>query len=240
MLNAQSLENMKFMTEEYPPYNFTKDGKPTGIAVELLVEIFKKIGLKKSHSDIEVTKWARGVKSINEKPGTCLFATNLTKERKDILGWKFVYPIPQVSEESDNHLIARKGKGIKFNSEDDIKKYGKKIGVVRGDVGASFLTEVGISQGLIDAAADPDLMVKKMEKGRYDVISYGHTTAKTVMKKNGMDPDQFEIVYTFPNNPLGYAFHKGTDPGVLEKFQKALDELNSDGTSEKIRQKFLK
>ena len=33
---------------------------------------------------------------------------------------------------------------------------------------------------------------------------------------------------------MGYAFHKSTDPRVLEPLRKALDELRADGTVDRI------
>ncbi|MBA4367458.1 MAG: ABC transporter substrate-binding protein [Desulfobacterium sp.] len=237
---AESLENITWITEEYPPYNFVENGVTKGIAVDLLVAVWKKVGVNKNAGDIKVWPWNRGVNYINTKPDTCLFSTTITNERKNVLGWKFAFPIPQVSHESSNHLIAPKNKGIKFNSLDEVKKYGKKFGVVRGDVGSSLLFEAGINQDLLDEAAGPNELVKKFDKGRFDVASYGFTTIVTKMKEEGVDPEKYEVVFTFPPAYMGYAFHKDTDPALLEKIQKALNELHADGTAEKIRQQYLK
>jgi polar amino acid transport system substrate-binding protein len=226
---AQTLEDINWYTEEYPPYNFKKDGKTQGIAVDLLSEVWKKVGLNKTTKDMKIVPWARGVKMIKTKPGTCLFATTLTRERKDVLGWKFVYPIPLVNEEPENHVIAKKGKHISFDSIEDLKKYKGKFGVIRGDVGEGLLVGAGVKS-----------LVKKLDKGRYDIISYSFTTASTKMKEIGIDPSKFEIIFSFPPKPMGYAFYHSTDPAILKKLQTALDELHSDGTAERIRLKYSK
>ena len=237
---AQTLEDIKWFTEEYPPYNFVENGTPKGIAVDLLLAVWKKVGLNKTAKDIKVVPWARGVKMIKTKPGTCLFATTLTSERKDVLGWKFVYPIPLVNEEPENHVVARKSKKISFDSIEDLKKYKGKYGVVRGDVGEGLLVGAGVNPAKLDKTANPVSLVKKLEKGRYDLISYSYTTASTKMKEVGIDPSEFEIVFAFPPKPMGFAFYHSTDPAILKKLQEALDSLHSDGTAERIRLKYAK
>jgi len=238
---AQTLEDLKWFTEEYPPYNFVENGgKKKGIAVDLLLEIWKKLGLKKTEKDIKFVPWARGVKMVKTKPGTCLFAATLTSERKDILGWKFVFPIPLINDEPENHVIARKSKNISINSIEDLKNFKGKYGVVRGDVGEGLLIGAGVNSAKLDKAANPVSLVKKLDKGRYDLISYSFSTASTKMKDVGIDPGKFEVVFAFPPKPMGYAFYHSTDPAILKKIQAALDSLHSDGTAERIRLKYFK
>jgi polar amino acid transport system substrate-binding protein len=202
--------------------------------------MWKKVGLNKTTKDIKVVPWARGVKMIKTKPGTCLFGTTLTSERKDVLGWKFVYPIPLIDDEAENHIIARKSKKVTFNSVEDLKQYKGKFGVVRGDVGEGLLVGAGVNAAKLDKAANPISLVKKLDKGRYDLVSYSFTTASTKMKESGIDPSKFEIVFAFPPKPMGYAFYHNTDPALLKKLQEALDALHSDGTAEAIRLKYFK
>ena len=40
---AQSVKNIKFMTENYPPFNFNNNTKLQGISVDLLINIMKNI-----------------------------------------------------------------------------------------------------------------------------------------------------------------------------------------------------
>ena len=235
---AQTLEDVKWYTEEYPPYNYVENGVTKGISVDLLLAVWKKAGLNKTLMDIQVVPWARGVRIIKSIPGTCLFSTTLTAERKEILGWKYVYPIPRVTEDSINHIVAKKSKKIKFNSIDDIKKYSGNFGVIRDDIGASLLVEAGVNADKLDKTVTPESLIMKLHKGRHDVISYGFPTTVAILKKMGIDPTYYEIVYSFPMRPTGYAFHHNTDPAIIKKLQKALDDLYLDGTAEKILHKY--
>jgi len=237
---AQTLEDIKWYTEDYPPYNYKENGNVKGIAVDLLLALWKKAGLNKNAKDIKIVPWARGVKMIKTKPGTCLFSTTLTSERKDVLGWKFVYPIPLENEDPENHLIAKKSMKIIFGSSEDLLKYDGKYGVIRGDIGEGFLVEAGVNSANFDKAANSISLIKKLDIGRYDIISFSFSTAVTKMKEVGIDPSKYEIIYSFPPKPMGFAFYHNTDAAILKKLQDALDALHSDGTAEAIRQKYLK
>ncbi len=238
---AGSFEDINWITEDYPPYNYKEGEVKKGIAVDLLFEIFKKIGLNKGPDAIQIMPWNRGVQLVSTHADTCLFAATLTAERREKLGWKFALPIPLITVfGSGNHLIAKKISKIVFTSRQDIAKYDKRIGVVRNDVGEGLLTGSNFPQDYIDYASNPTSLVKKLLRGRVDVISYGCGTAFAKMKESGIDPNDYEVVFTFPPTQMGYAFHKDTDPALLAKFQTALDELTADGTAKTIRAKYIK
>ena len=51
-LFAQSVDDLEFITEEYAPLNFIKDGKIQGISVDVMVEMLKVTGSKKTRKNI--------------------------------------------------------------------------------------------------------------------------------------------------------------------------------------------
>ncbi len=237
-LFAQSLNDIVWITEDYPPYNFEENGTKKGIGVDLLLELFKRSGLKKGQNDIKIVPWARGIKSLEKDVNACLFSTTLTPHRKNNLGYQFVSPIPQPSMESSNHIIAPKASGIKINTADELKNY--RVGVVRGDVGQGLAEEAGVQAEKIDMCNNGDVLLKKIKKKRFDVASYGFDTFLTKIKEAGGNPDDYEIVFSFPAMHMGYAFNKDCDPAILKKLQITLDEIIKDGTAEKIKNKYKK
>ena len=88
-----AIEEMGWMTEQYPPFNYVddEDGKLNGITVDVLMAMFKKVGVTLDPTDIEVLPWARGYKRVLEKPGSVLFSTTYTVER--LQNFRFVGPI---------------------------------------------------------------------------------------------------------------------------------------------------
>lgn len=237
VVSAQTLNDVTWITEEYPPYNYTENGQLKGVAVDVLLEVWKRVGVQKTTKDIAVYPWARGLSLMEGNQGTCLFATTITPRRKNVLTYQFVSPIPLDQREIGNHIIALKSKHITITSPEDLKKY--RIGVVRGDVGQDFAIEANVPEDHIDACVNGSQLVKKMEKHRFDVASYGFTTMMEILKENDMDPEDYEIVYHFPPVPMGYAFNKDTDPALVNELQKALDAVYADGTADMIMKKYM-
>jgi len=51
----KQIEALDWMTEEYPPFNYVdKDGKLQGITVDILIEVFKKVGVQLTREDLKV------------------------------------------------------------------------------------------------------------------------------------------------------------------------------------------
>ncbi|SLM32474.1 Extracellular solute-binding protein family 3 [Desulfamplus magnetovallimortis] len=228
---AQSLEDITWVTEDYPPFNYSENGAAAGISVDVLLEIWKRAGLNKTVADIKIWPWSRGYEMTKKKVGLCLFSMTITDSRKEF--FKFVGPIPAGS---GNTIIAKKSKELKLNSIDDLKKL--KIGIILKDVGEQLLVDAGIDKNTLDQCVDPACLLKKLDAGRVDAISYGYETAVYKMKELGIDHTKFENVYTLSESNMGYAFHKDTDPSIIEKLQAILDEINADGTGKKIQSKY--
>ena len=69
-VSSQTIDDLYFITENYPPYNFEDDGKLQGISVDLLVLIFKKLKAQKTIDDIHLKPWARGYSALLKKKNT--------------------------------------------------------------------------------------------------------------------------------------------------------------------------
>ena len=94
---ADSVPQFTIYTEDYKPYNFEKDGKIQGIAVELLTQMLEKVGSSQAVADIKLVPWARGYNAVQKNEKTILFSTARTEEREDLFKW--VCPIKTNAEE---------------------------------------------------------------------------------------------------------------------------------------------
>ncbi len=232
---SQSVGDINFITENYPPFNFVENGKLQGISVELLVLMLNKLKAKQTLADIHLKPWARGYNALLKNPNTSLFSTVRTEERENLFKW--VGPIKATSIS----LIAKKNRNIKINSEKDISNY--KIGVIRDDVGEQLLLKSGIASKNLDRIGGINVItqsIKKLDKSRFDAWAYDETVALWTIKKFGFDPADYEVVYTLQKGELYYAFHKDTSDLLIEKLQNALDELKKEGVHQKIVDKYQK
>jgi polar amino acid transport system substrate-binding protein len=229
---AATVDDIIFMTEQYPPYNQMNDNKIQGIAVDVLAAMLKRAKSNLTRENIEMLPWARGYKRVQNEPNTSLFSTTRTEERESLFKW--VGPIaPNIVG-----LIARKDKNIKIASVQDMKKY--QIGVIRDDVGEQILVKAGISIDTLERVADTKQNIKKLNRGRIDLIAYGVNVALWEIKSMGLNPEEFETVYSLSSGQLYFAFHIDTENSIIQKLQNVLDELKSDGEYQKIMDQYVK
>ncbi len=230
----QTVDDLIIMTENYPPYNFEKEGKLKGISVDLIASILKRVGSKQTVEDIRLLPWARGYLLVLNQKNTSLFSTTRTAEREELFKW--VGPITTTTI----GLIALKERGIKISSLDDLENY--KVGVVRSDIGEQLLVNAGVPLQELDQIGGLDVIstsITKLTKGRIDMWSYETNVALWEIKAEGLSVDDYEIVHVLKEGELFFAFHKDTPEELLQQLQSALDALKADGTYQTIIDKYV-
>jgi polar amino acid transport system substrate-binding protein len=228
----QAIENLNWITEEYPPFNYRdpSTGEITGASVEVLMQIFSKLGIKGEDINLKIYPWARGYHKVLNDSKTALFSTTYTLDR--LQNMKFLGPIaPNVIA-----VTALKSRQLNIKSIEDLNQL--TISVVRDDIGEELLVGLGVKPEAIDHLNSGLSMVKKLASGRVDAVAYTFITTLSLFEQAKINPDDFEIVYILKQSSMGYAFHNGTDARILEPMRKALDELIIDGTRKKILTKY--
>ena len=84
---AVSAKDLTYMTEQYPPYNYQEDGKLQGISVDLLEEIWAKMGANLNRSVIKLLPWTEGYQRTLNESNTVLFTTGRIPERELLFKW---------------------------------------------------------------------------------------------------------------------------------------------------------
>lgn len=233
-LNAQTIDDLIFLTEQYPPYNFLEDGEVRGISVDLLMLILEHTKSKQTRNDIQLGPWARGYRTVLNRPNTCLFSMTRTDARDPLFKWVGPIILTRIA------LIAKKDRAITIQAIKDVVPY--KIGVVIDDIGEQQLQETGLPL-TVERLAGVDVTrrsLKKLQAGRIDLWAYEEFVAKFAMETYGFDPDKYETVYTLAEGELYYACHKETPSIVIHQLQQALDDLKALGKLKKIVNSYLK
>ena len=230
---ADIIPQFTIVTEDWEPYNFQKNGVVKGISVDMLVLMLKRAGSTQGRNDINICPWARAYKYIQEEPNTILFTTTRTRKREKMFKW--VGPII----ETEFLIYALKTRSIKINSFEDLRKY--KIGTLRGDVTEDLLIKnAGMKISDFDPVATNIQNIKKLSLGRIDLIVHSKETTITTCRDAGLNPDEFESVFTLDRKSLYYAFHKETPDSVITIFQTAFDEIKKEGKLSEILRKYGK
>lgn len=218
---------LTLLTEELPPLNYTDSTGVTGLSVTIVREILKRVG---QPDTIQVVPWARGYKAVLEEPNVVLFSTARTEERESLFKW--VGPLARWSYV----FYKRRGSPIALNTLDDARKV-HSIATYRDDAREQFLLEHGFTN--IDSSPKLASCARKLLEGRVDLWLDSNLTARQVVQKLGMDPNEIQPVLTVKTNHLYIAFSKSTDDTVVAHWQAALNTMARDGTLRRIYAQWL-
>ncbi len=223
--SASPAQTFRIMTEVYPPYNYIENGKITGISTEIVREILKRIG----HPDnIKLFSWSRGYNLILQNDNHILYSTTRSSIREDLFKW--VGPLVP----NKTVFFAKKGSGISLSTLDDAKKL-KSIGTYKDDFGELLLKDKGFTN--IDSVVDNKLNIRKLVAGRINLWIINEVIGIHLAKKAGLD-EKIESIFEVVSEQMYIAFSKNTPDAIIEKWQKVLDEIKSDGTYEKVFKKY--
>ncbi len=222
-----SAQDFSIMTEEFPPFNYTENGKVTGLSSDVMMELTKRLG----HSnDVKVLPWARAYNMIQKKDGVILYSMTRTEARENMFKW--VGPV------APNKWVffAKKGKGLQINSLEDAKKV-KKIGTYKDDAAETFLKENNFTN--LESVVDDLANVKKLNADRIDLWIVGELQGVFKAKSVLGDASAFEKVFDVKKTQLYIAFSKSTPDSVIAKWQAELDKMKADGTYDALMEKYL-
>ncbi len=224
---TQSLaENFKIYTEEYPPYNYSENGNITGISTEIVREILHRI----NHPDtIEVSSWSTAYHLIKEEDYIALYSTTRAPFRENLFKW--VGPLVP----NNTVLFARTTDGVSIGSIDDARKVGQ-IGVYKDDYGELLLKQKGFTN--LRPALDNRSNLKNLIDGKIDLWIINELTGNQMAREAGQ-ANLIKKVFDVQKEFMYIAFSKNTPDEVIDKWQKALDEIKSDGTYAQIFSKWI-
>lgn len=208
---------LQYLTEAYPPYNYSDDSILRGIAVDLLVIATLDSAHPVKRSQIRLQPWPRAYRTVLTKPNTALFSTTRTPEREKLFKWAGPIATTRVV------LLARKQDGIRIHGPDDLKD--KRIGSVPDDIGEQMLLSQGVAATQLQRSANATALAQQLNAGRIDLWAYEENVAFWFLRHNELDPDHFESVYVLTEGELWYAFNPAVDDRLIEELQRGIDKV---------------
>lgn len=150
-------ETIKLLTENYPPFGYSENGKNKGSTVEFIDAMMKDAGLEHT---IDIMPWARAIATAETQPNHCVFTTVHTVERDKRFKW--VEPL-QIGR---TILIKKAGSSANPENLEQAKSF--VIGTQRDDFTDDLLRLNNFPK--VDLASDFDLTFKKLMLGRIDLM----------------------------------------------------------------------
>lgn len=215
---------LRLLTEESPPNNYLRDGKLTGLAVEVVQEIMRRNG---TEIPIEVMPWARAYRlaTTREAGSIGLFMTARTPEREGLFHW--VGPL----QVSTTGFYARADSELRITSLDDARA-GPSILLPRDWFSYQLLIKQGFTN--LEPVNTPEQMIRMAIKRRAKVIVAADTALPLLAAQAGAREQDFKLLYPFVKTQGYIAFSLATPVELVARWQRTLDEMKRDSSFARI------
>src|SRR3989338_477933 len=205
------------LTENFPPFNmavddknFARDDGIDGISYTLTLRF----------------PWDRLYRLTLDKPNYGLFSTTFTPERQPLFKW--VGPLAKTWWV----LLAAPGNNLSVASLKDAGQY--QIGAYKNDAVSQHLESQGLSPA--NALRDQE-NIKKLLSGKIDLWATTDPVGRYLAKQEGVSG--LNTALRFNEAELYLALNKDTPDEVVQRLQKALDELRAEGFIDEMTNNYL-
>ncbi|MBI1834983.1 MAG: transporter substrate-binding domain-containing protein [Burkholderiales bacterium] len=198
-----------YCEEDRPLQFYDQDHQLTGLGVDVLQEIQKRVGNK---DKIQVVPWSRGMSKLNHDPNTILMTMARTPEREALYQW--IGPIASV----EYALYGKADSELKIDNIEDAKKI-HLIGVYRDDIRDQTLTRLGFNN---------------LDRASSNISSF-----KKLMIASGYQVSDVKLIFPLFKSGLYFGVSKATNPTIVSKWNRALNDIKSDKTFLKIQRKYF-
>lgn len=225
-LIASSVDQLRFITEDYPPYNHEERDGLQGYSVKIIAAMLEDVGSVLSIDDVELMAWAPAYDIALNQPNTALFSTTRTQAREHLFKW--VGPLVPTRVV----LLAKKDRNIRINTAQDISRY-QTVGI-REDIGHQTLLQLGVPSKRVILAATNTEAAQLIERNRADLWAYEESVGRWLMEDLGYNASAYEPVYLLHEARLYIALHKSTDDAIINTLQASIDRLRASGEIDRI------
>ncbi|TFF73145.1 hypothetical protein DRM94_15870 [Aeromonas taiwanensis] len=229
-LASPALAKLHYLTEEYKPYNFTgEDGAPSGLAVELLHQVWQRTGTPPQ--PVSVLPWARGYYLLTQKPNVVLFSTARTEARDPLFKWACPIGYAEIV------LMGLANRPLTLTRMEDAQQH--TIAAVRADVGEQLLLNNGFDEQKIMTANRLPQALKMLTSGRVELIASNKSTLMDLIKAQQLDPARFEVRWVLSSEQFCFAFSHAVDDALVKEFQHGLTQVLASSEFQQIQHKYF-
>lgn len=230
---ARADETIRIVTEEFPPYNMTVDGRITGLSTEIVEAVLKEIGVQ---APIQSMPWARAYDIARNSENVLIYSISRFPERDKLFKWVGALA------PSEWYLFSQRGREVALGRLDDARRH--QIATVNEDAGEQYLVSRGFAIGSnLQSSNKYEFNYQKLRMGRVDLWVANDLVAHHLARQAGDDPAKV-LVRALALPELGgeglyMAFGPKTSDAVVERFRKGLDAVTRNGTVAALKKKWL-
>lgn len=226
--------DFRAVTEDWPPFNYQKDGRSAGFAIELLEAVATRMGRE---VPVEFLPWERAYRIAQREPNVLIFTMARKPERESLFKW--VYPI--APRTIFLYKLAKRT-DIQLKSIEDAKRFivGTKA---ESDASTIDLLKLGFRKGVnLDMLHGSDEgNLNKLLLGRIDLVAASELQMNHLLRMLGRQPGELERTVALSGSAESYyfAFSPGTPDALVTELRQTFEQLHADGSLERIRRKYL-
>lgn len=216
-LATASNPNIKWYTEDYPPFNYQQTGEIKGIAVDILKKAYNDLNWQLDAETITIMPWTRAYYTLKSDANACLFSMTFTKERAksfNFIGTVMPNTVAIIGHE-DSTITE-----IQLRTD-----FNLRYGVVKNDIGHQTLMEYGIPDNQFVFLKTGFELVKMLEHKRVDLIAYGDVIARYQFERAKISPNKFKVVKPLLKSLLGYACNKNVPISVINTLDASIERI---------------
>ena len=218
---AEGPPRLTVLTEDWPPVSYMENGKPAGMAVEVVKEMLRRA---KRSEQVEIVPWSRAYKLATESPNVVLFSLGRNAERERL--FTLLGPLLLVKTE----LYQRRGAHWKDRLEQARQQ--AVVGTYRSTYAESSARQNGFQQ--FSLASTPERSARMLLAGRIDLWADSNLGSGTIIRKAGGTPADIERVMTLDVTELMIGFSRGSAVQNILALEQALREMKGDGSFQRI------
>lgn len=221
---AFSQQNLKILSEDYPPLNYMEKGQLKGAAVDVVNLIQQQIG---SEIPIDVLPWKRAYLIAESEPNIAIFSIAQSQQREN----KFVWIGPIGTLKYGFYGLAER----EFTLSSIAQVRELRIGVQGGSRQEEYLNTQGL-KGLQPVML-PTQNMGKLIKGRIDLWYTSYGTMSAFAKASNLKLNTIHEVFVVNYEDFYIAFNRHSSKALTDKWQEAYKFLYEQGKIKEIYQK---
>lgn len=216
-VSAQTLDQLHWFTEDFPPYNYADEQGTSGLMVEVLHSISALLDEPVDPANIQVYPWTRAVHNAEHDQQSVLFSLARTEQREAQYQW--VGPVVPI------RIVMI---GSARAAERSPKHW--RIGVVRDDVAVRLVTAAGYREDQLVYSAYPASIARMLQAERIDVWAYGELPAQQRLDALPGHED-WQVLEVLSATQAYFGFHPQVDPQLVERFRFGLQQMTQPDAS---------
>lgn len=235
LLSVQShAESLEVVTEEWPPYTYTENGRVVGVVSEIVRATLDRAGMDYS---IKIYPWARSYDEAMNGKNVLIYSIFKLPNREYLFKWVKLDGLAV-----NMHLFRPKFRPeIKVPTIADARQY--RVGVTRETSTHHFLLSKGFVEGenLFPVNSEEQNILKSNPANQRIDLTTGDTLSMAHwLKVSGFVSDYWVQQALLFKEDIYIAFGLKTSDAVVEKVRTAFLELKAEGQIEAIREKYSK